>query len=146
MNHSPAYIITQYLISEGLLTDPQDSGDWPVYVGSLPDGDDVVDDAVGCFDQTPVKDGRLMQGENIFHAGGQILLRAKEYNTGYAKAQAIATALEQIDRDEQVIGSDTYRIDNVTQTTGVVVIGQEEENSKRRELFSVNFITTLKEV
>jgi len=146
MDHSPAYIIVEYLIGEGLLSDPTVGGEWPVYVGLLPDDDDVVNDIVGCMDTPSLKDGRLMNtGENIFHKGVQLLLRAEVYNTGYEKAQALATALEGVSREQKVIGSKTYQIDNVSQTTGIVVLGQ-EEGSKRRELFSVNFLTTLKEV
>ena len=146
MDHSPAYIIAHYLRDEGILSDPTGNDSWPVYVGALPDGDEVVHDVAGCIDTTPVKDGRLMSlGENLFHAGIQLLLRAETYNTGYQKAQAIATALEGVNRDEITISLKTYRIDNVSQTTGIVVMGQ-EEGSKRRELFSMNFLTTLKEI
>ena len=38
MDQSPAYILAQYLISEAVLIDPAESGDWKVYVGVLPDG------------------------------------------------------------------------------------------------------------
>jgi hypothetical protein len=145
MDHSPAYIIAQYLIGEGLLVGPTDSGDWPVRVGSLPDGKLIPDNAVACIDTAPEKDGRLMIGENIFHYGVQILLRAKKYNIGYAKASAIASNLELVARVQEIIGAKTYRIDNVSATTGIVAIGQ-EEGTKRRELFSLNFLITLKEV
>jgi|GEM_PF-4541833 len=148
MNHSPAYIMAQYFIEEGLLTDPSSSGDWPVFVGILPD-DNILDldhDIAACIDTASVKDGRIFEdGENIFHYGFQILIRATNYNTGYQKAQELADTLELIDRDTVIISSTTYRLDNVTQTTGVVVLGQ-EEGSKRRELFSINFLVTLKEI
>ena len=145
MDHSPAYIISKYLIGEGLLTAPGDSGDWPVYVGILPDGDKTENNIVACVDTSPVKDGRIMStGENIFHHGCQLLLRATAYNTGYSKMQALQAALEAVNRDSIAISTSTYRLDNITLTTGVVVIGQ-EEGSERRELFSLNFLVTLKE-
>jgi hypothetical protein len=146
MEYSPAYIMAQYLIDEGLLISPGDSGDWPVFVGSLPDGDDAADEVVMSMDTSPVKDGRIFEnGENIFHYGFQLLIRATAYNTGYAKAQALADNLESIRRNTLVISSTTYRIDNVTQATGIIVLGQ-EDGSKRRELFSLNFLVTLKEI
>jgi hypothetical protein len=145
MNHSPAYIIAQYLINEGLVTDPSEVGLWKIYVGAMPDGDDVEHDLVGAMDTTPVKDGRLMTGTTIFHHGVQLLLRSSAYNAGYAKITALAEAMDAVDDDQVTIGSDTYEIANVTHSTGVVVLGQ-EEGTKRREMFSVNFLATLKEV
>jgi len=145
MDHSPAYIIAQHLIDEGLLTDPTGSGDWPGFVGALPDGEDVDHDAVGCMDTSPIKDGRIMGGESMLHYGVQLLVRADAYNTGYAKAQALMSELESLDDNDVIIGSDTYEINNASTTTGVVVLGQ-EEGTKRREMFSVNFLITITEV
>jgi hypothetical protein len=150
MDHSPAYIIAQYLIGQSLLSDPTGSGSWPVYVGTLPDGNQAQDDAAGCMDTSPVKDGRIMSnGETIFHPGVQILLRALAYNTGYAKCEALMTALEAVSGAQETINSKTYQIDNVSPSTGIVVLGQEAQevnSSKRRELYSMNFIVTLKEI
>jgi len=146
MDVAPAFIMREYLIDEGLVTDPDSSTDWPAYIGQLPDDNNIKDDIVACIDTTPIKDGRIMEdGENIFHYGFQLLIRAIDYNTCYAKASALASALELVNRDEVVISGTTYRLDNVTQATGVVSLGQ-EEGSKRRELFSVNFLVTLKEI
>jgi len=150
MNHSPAYIIAQYLIGESLLSDPTGSGSWPVYVGALPDGNKVEDNAVGCIDTTPIRDGRIMSsGETIFHYGVQLLLRARAYNTGYAKAEVLLSALEIVAGIQEIISLKTYQIDNVSPSTGITVLGQEAQEinvSKRRYLFSLNFLVTLKEI
>jgi len=143
MNETPAYIIKSYLVGEGLLTDPADSGDWPVYTGVLPDSPEVVDDIVACMDTSGVKDGRSMKtGVTLFHQGVQILLRSEDYNDGYAKVQTLADALAEIQNAEEVISGTTYEINNVTQTTDVIVLSQ-EEGSKRRGFFSVNFLVTI---
>ena len=145
MDNSPAYIITQYLIDQDELLAPDaSSGDWKVYVGVLPDGVQVDHNAVGCFDTSPVKDGRLMIGTPIFHYGVQLLVRSSGYNEGYAKAFTLGEALDAVQNVEQAIGSTIYTINNVSQTTGVVVLGQ-EEGTKRREMFSVNLLVTLTE-
>ena len=150
MNYSPAYILSQYLIDEGLAVEPSDSGDWPIFVASLPDGDEIPDDAIASIDTAGVKDGRLNEtGENIIHYGVQIIVRSEihDYLSGYTKAQAIESKLETVDRNEVMIDSgNVFRLDNVSTTSGVVAIGQEEENSKRRNLFSCNFLVTLKEI
>ena len=149
MNYSPAFIISQYLIDEGICVDPSDSGDWPVFVVLLPDGDEVDDNALACFDTAPLKDGRVMEGENIFHYGVQILIRsdANDYSGGWTKAKEIESAMEELNRTEITIDSgNVFRVDSATDTTGVVAIGQEMENSKRRNLFSCNFLVTMKEI
>ena len=148
MDYSPAYIMSKYFIDEGLLDDPTGSSpDWPVYVGALPDGNLTDNDAVGCLDTTPVKDGRVMEdGDNIFHHGIQLILRSLAYNTGYAKIDELKENLETVNRDTVTVDGDTFRLDNVTLSTGIVTLGQEDEGSKRRELFTLNFLVTLKEI
>jgi len=144
VNHSPAYILANYLIGEGLLQDPSESGGWPVYVGQLPDGPEAPDDAAVSIDTTPVKDGRVMGGAALFHYGVQLLLRSEGYNEGYAKAVDVAGALDGVDDDLVVLGANTYKLVNVSQATGVVALGQ-EKGTKRRWMFSMNFLATLQE-
>lgn len=147
MNHSPAYIVQQYLIDEGIAIDPSVDADanWAAFVGVLPDGDKVDHDCMGVFDTSPLRDGRVMSGDTLYHYGVQVLLRSSDYNAGYAKADAIQTALEAVSRDNITIDSTTYRLDNINPTTGIVTLGQ-EEGTKRRTVFSLNFLVTLTEV
>jgi hypothetical protein len=146
MEHSPAYIISRHLINEGLVTSPSSFVDWPIYVGSLPDGNETKNNAVSCNDTESVKDGRSMvSGETLFHSGVQLILRATAYNTGYAKIDDLKDALEDVKRTTVSVSGTDYRLDSITLTTDIVVIGQ-EEGSKRRELFSLNFIVTLEEI
>ena len=145
MDNSPAYIMAQYLIGEAYLSDPSSSGDWKVFVGNLPDGDDVDHDAVGCMDTTPIKDGRVMEtGETLFHFGCQLIIRSSDYNEGFAKADELKLFLETIQRDTETISGTVYRLDNITIASGVIALGQ--DGPKRRELFSLNFLVTLKEL
>ena len=145
MNHTPGYILAQYFISAGALITPGESGSWPVYVGKMPDGRHAPHNAVAIMDTTSVKDGRLMiTGENIFHPGIQILVRATDFNEGYAMAVSLAALLEPLANEDVTVESDEYRIAAITQTTGVIPLGQ-EEGSKRREMFSTNFLATIKE-
>ena len=146
MNYSPAYVIAEYLISQGELSNALESGDWKVYIGSLPDGADVDHDAVASIDTTNVKDGREMGSLPLFHYGVQLLVRSSAYMTGYVKAQDLADALGAIQNATVTVDSSySYEIANVTDTSGVISIGF-EEGTKRRNLFSVNFLVTIKEV
>ncbi|MHA1344986.1 MAG: phage tail terminator protein [Candidatus Heimdallarchaeaceae archaeon] len=145
MDHSPAYIIYKYLVAEGLVTVPTAGDDWPMFVGNLPDGNDVKNNATACLDTTPVKDGRVMEGETIFHEGCEILLRSVDYNPGWAKMKALKDALDAVNRNTITILTKTYRLDSITLATGITSLGQEENSPKRREMFSLNFLVTLKE-
>ena len=146
MDHSPAYILVQHLISEGEVSAPTSSGSWPSYVGVLPDHDTVEDNAVAVMDTAPVKDGRIMGGSPLFHDGIQILIRSSAYNTGFSKASDLAAALAAIDDSEiEVESGSTYNLASITQITGVISLGQ-EPGTKRRYQFSVNFLATIQEV
>lgn len=146
MNHSPAYILAQHLIAESLLSDPSGSGTWPGFVASLPDGDSVDDDAAALVDTAPVKDGRIMGGDPLFHHGCQIVLRSSEFNAGYSKIDALAAAFADVDDTEVTIESGvTYTVASVTQISGILSLGM-EPGTKRRWLFSANFLATFQEV
>ena len=84
-----------------------------------------------------------MGGLPLFHHGFQLLVRSSDYNTGYAKAQALATALAAVDDATVEVGADfvSYLLHSVTQTTGVVAQGQGE--NQRRWLFTVGFLVTI---
>lgn len=145
MNHSPAYILAQYLIGEGGASDPLASGSWPLFVGALPDGDRTEDDALAAMDTAPMKDGRTMGGAPLFHHGVQLLLRSSDYNAGYSKIHALGVALAAVDGASVVEGGSIYTLFNISQTTGVIALGQ-EAGTKRRVMFSVNFLATIQEV
>ena len=58
---SPAEILKEWLIAQGLVSFPNLLSDWPCYASSLPDDDTyVVDNVVAVYDVVPEKDGRHM--------------------------------------------------------------------------------------
>lgn len=144
-SHAPAEVLRSYLVGEGVLGDPEGSSlTWPGYVGFLPDKEDVPDDAASLHDTEGTKDGRLMRGTNILHPGITVLVRARDYDEGWTKAQAIASALEEATGDTEVVGATTYTLRNVSQQGPVIALGL-EEGTRRRFLFSINFLATLSE-
>ena len=144
MDHSPAQIIVQYLVDEGLATEPDSSGEWPVYTGHLPDGTGVVDNVLAVYDTPGTKDGRPLDGLPLFHDGIQVRVRSTDYSTGWIKARAVADALGEISEEVVAVDGTDYIIHNISQSTAVVPLGQ-EEGTKRRDHFTVNFLATLKE-
>ena len=143
LNDSPAFILTRFLIAQGELIIPGESGTWPVYTGALPDGGNVEHNAVVGIDTAGVGDGRIMNGSPLFHHGVQLMIRSTDYNVGYAKAAALAEELAVANQTAVDVGDDTYVIHAIKQTSSVTSLGQEPE-SKRRYLFSVNFTATIR--
>ena len=144
---SPAYILASYIVenSIGFMTNPVNEDDWPLYISYMPDGSDIKTNCGSVYDTSGLKDGRLMEGQVIQHYGIQLRIRCDTHTTGWAKAEAIASALDAIVNDTVTIGSVEYRIYNVSRSGPVISLGM-EEGTKERRLFTVNFIVTMKRI
>lgn len=146
MNKSPAEILAKYLQDILTVDDPTRSNQWPIYISHMPDGDDAPGDCVAIYDTTGFLDGRYMEtGQVVEHPGVQIKVRATDYGTGWAKAKEIATDFRQIRKTEVVLEGITYKVHSITSRTPILVLGV-EGGTNRRELFSINFTTTLEEI
>ena len=132
-------IIQTYLVGEGIVTEPSDGGDWPLYTSHLPD---VIGDCGAIYDRSGKLDGKLSNGEVISHPGIQLSIRSDDYETGYAKAEAIALLLDGVNKETVVIGTDSYLLQNVSRAAFII----SNIDAKRRFLFMVNFLVTLKKL
>jgi len=140
----PVDILAPYIIAQGIgsLTAPAAGSDWPLYTAYQPDDSSVKTNSA-CFYDTPgIKDGRLMAGSAITHYGMQLRIRCDTYTTGYAKAEEVAVAMDDIFNASQVIGANTYTIQNISRQGPVIPLGV-EKGTKGRQLFVVNFRATL---
>ena len=144
LSDSPASIVAQYLIDQGIMTLPTAGSNWPVYVSHLPDGDDVKDNAGAIYNTTPVLDGRLMVGTTIQHYGVNIQVRVEDEETGWDKCTAIMAALDAIHNTSVVRNSTSYLLVNVSQTSGINPLGL-EAGTIRRYRFTMNYIVTMKQ-
>jgi len=139
-------ILAAYIINELLLmTSPSDEDDWPLYVSSMPDGDNVKTNCGAIYDTAGVLDGKLSSGEVIQHPGIQIRIRSDNYEMGYAKIEKIALTLDDICWNTITIGEDSYLLQNISRTTPVVPLGS-ERGYKRRFSFTVNFLCTIRKI
>jgi hypothetical protein len=111
----------------------------------MPDGETIEQDSAVIYDTAGLKDGRLMSGANILHHGLQVRIRAASYEDGWAKAESVLSVMEAIVNEEITIDAVDYIINNVSQTSTIAALGA-EPGTKRRELLTVNFLATLKEV
>lgn len=143
MNDSPATIISEILFAANLFGRPTALPlDWPLYLGFVPDKVGIPDEIAAIFDTEGVKDGRLMSGKNILHHGVQILTRSLARRVGYEKLAAVEALIEQLSRTSVMVGSNTYMVVNVSQTSPILSLGH-EEGDKRRSLYTINALCTI---
>lgn len=136
LNHSPAKILADLLVSLGFGVAAPASSGWPVYVGSEPTSPDEV---ITIYDTAGVTNGRdMVVGERSEHRGLQLRFRAGDYLTGYVKASAVADALDkQTGKVTVTIGATTYTIWTVVRRSDVISLGRKVDKSQR-DVFVLN--------
>ena len=141
---SPASILASYIINTLGLMSGYSSDDWPMFIGSLPDSDNIADDAGAIYDTSGVLDGRLMRnGTIIEHEGVQIRIRSVEYNDGWQKINDIMDALDAVLNVEVTVDSYDYVLNSLSRAASIAIMGADE---KRRYSFTVNYLCTITEV
>lgn len=143
--HSPADVVRRLVIGLGHGTAPAiPPGAWPVYIGTEPS---APDDCVTVFDT----EGRIVgavqhNGEVQEYHGIQVRVRAADYATGYAKARAIAVALDtDVERDAVTVGAGSYCACSVTRTSDVVSLGLDRPQG-RRQVFTFNALANVRQL
>lgn len=152
MHHPPALILLQYFKDLGYLTSQEDELDWPGYHSHLPDvtKEQQPKNVAALYDTSGVLDGRLMEtGEVIRHPGVQVRVRSGSYLVGYRKIEELRLAMAAIRRTTVTLTDEnnddySYRIDNVTMSGDVAVMGQRDKT--RREEFTQNVLLTVTEI
>lgn len=144
MDHSPAKVLAELLkaSSSAPFTNPADSLSWPLFIASMPDGENVENDCGALFDTVGVREARLLSGTNVFQHGVQVRIRATVYQDGWAKGEEVEAILSAIHNEPVVVGAATYLVDDVSQATPMFALGQ-EPGTRRREIFTVNFLVRL---
>ena len=134
---SPADVLAAYLLAAGITADRVAAGDWSTYVSHMPE---KPDNAVALYDVSPLKDGRMRDGTVVQHFSVQILVRSRVRSTGWSKMQIIAGSMDTVDRNVVMCNGTNYRIQTVTRASGPTDLGEEEESSKKRRLFTLNVV------
>ena len=137
--YTPAEILRAYLLT---LADFSDSDALPIYISSTPE---QPDDCITIYDTAGVIHGKLMNGVTVERYGVSIRIRHREYNAGYVQALEVTEALSDLhDTDVVMTGGVTYTIQNASKTSPIASLGVEQGSSKRRDLFTVNYLLTVK--
>jgi hypothetical protein len=149
LTHPPAQIIRQLLIDLDQGTNPEASGEWPIYAVEMPDS---PSDVVFVSDTEGRTFGRYHPtGETVEKYGIQFLFRS-EGLYGYLKAADISSAVDvyvrrnevHMDEDEDYPEAD-YMVNAVHKIGPIVRIGKEPD-SGGRWLWSLNCIASIEPI
>lgn len=141
---SAAEVLRELLIEQGLGTLPTLAQAWPIYVSFLPD---EKDNALCIYDVAGRLDGRLMAtGEQIEHKGFQVMVRGTTYTEVWEKVQAVALAFDAIEGSAVAVDSaNAYTLNNVSRSGCPVSLGLEEVGDRRRYVFTINGVVTMRQ-
>lgn len=144
LTHSPNDVLRRLLVNMGKGVLPgAPTAVWPIGVVRP----DKPDNCVTVYETEGRRDGRTMNGGEVwYHPGVQIEVRSADHNTGYLKANQLATCCdEEIYNETVTFEGKTYTITNVSRVGQVMSLGYETPES-RRELFTFNATVTITQV
>lgn len=151
LTHSPADVLRHCLISLGYGVIPSVSAVWPIFCDSEPD---KPDNCITLYNTQGKESGRTMtDGERQEFPGFQVRVRCVNPVDGFAKARAIAVALDEEVYDEGVTvnpdtgstTSENYLLHSVSRSSQVIPLGKETPTSKRN-VFTVNGVFSLRQL
>lgn len=139
--HSPAQVLARCLVELALGTDPLAEGLWPIGAAAEPS---TPDNCVTVYDTSGFDHGRdHVTGQRQEHHGVQLRVRAATHKIGWAKARALAVALDEaVYQETPTIDNIRYLIHAVTRTSDVLTLGKEPASQRR--LFTINAKLTLR--
>lgn len=138
--HSPANILRQVLVDLGLASYPP-AAQWACSIDVEPD---EPEDSITLYDTDGRDFGRTMpDGERQEMHGVLIRVRSGDGQEGYAKARAVAAALDSVRMQAVTVGSAAYLVWSVSRTTDVVLLVKETFVSKRN-LRTLNCVVSVR--
>jgi hypothetical protein len=138
--HSPSDVVAHVLWGLELGTDPEANGAWPAGVGGEPDS---PDNCITVYDTTGRSLGREgPTGRRTEYYGIQARVRAAAHTVGWAKANAIAVALDRASYVRVTIDGIGYRMETFIRTGPVISFGEARTQSPRR-VFVINGLAVI---
>lgn len=119
------------------------STNWPVFATNEPSD---PDNCITVYDATGENNGRTMpDGEQQTKHAFQVRVRAVTHAVGFAKANAIAIALDEDVYQETVhVDSTTYLVHAVSQRGDILSLGK-GNTADRRSLFTINGLVVVRQ-
>ncbi len=150
MIHSPAQILAQHLIDQGIGTTHTTTSDWSVFVDHAPTPDDLVPKKIiSVINQTAIIQGRYhsnrsgQQGKTVKQEGIQCVIRSDDPNDAWTKANDIANRFDAILRTNVTVEKRDYLVQSVTLVTSIVSLGEDPELRLRN--FSLNATASIRQ-
>jgi hypothetical protein len=137
---SPAKVIQRVLVSNGVAAV---GGQWPIYIGYLPD--DATDQSMAVYNTAGTVDGRDMRlGNKIIHPGVEVRIRSQGYEIAFNKAVEVARLFDSVKQLVIDVEGVIYRIQNISRTSDIQYMGVEEIGDRKRHNQTVNAIITIR--
>jgi hypothetical protein len=143
LEHSPADIIRQLLLDLSIGVSNQNS-QWSVFISGEPD---LPDEVITVYDTLGIELGRSMVTGDVYQTPGiQIRVRSRDHKTGWLKCDSIRHRLsKEVNWATVTIGGKQYRVHAAVRMGGVLSIGTDSPNTKRR-VFTLNFQVSIRPV
>lgn len=143
--YTPKDFIVKYLRDVGIFTDPDDADVWPLYAGSMPDGDGTADDCAAMYDTTGVLDRKTHRGSTGVRYGIQLRVRSLLEKDGWSRIAAAGATLDFV-HNALVTLTDGHEatILNVSRATPIAPLGREVKSNKVRYLHTLNFLVSFR--
>lgn len=138
--HSPAAIVTQFLIVEGYSND-YSSTTWPTFRHNTPDYPDnmiVVFNTSGIIQGFTQNDGQAQEQQGV-----QILVRSNLEEIGYTKIKEMVNNLDQIKLKTVTIDATSYQVKSFNRSSDILFLGKDMKNSSR-VLHTVNYVFSVR--
>lgn len=151
ISSSAANIIWAYLTSfdPSIVTDPEDDGLWPMFIGTLPEGE-TTSSACCISDIQGDLDGRHMNGSTVEHQKVQIKVRALDYDEAWLKMQVLCGLLEAVQNEEVSLDNTIFIIYSISMASSITRVDNtlSSFSSIRNEnyVFSCSFTCTIRKL
>ena len=136
--HSPAEIVRDWMVSQGLGATPAQGGtqpEWPIVVDAITP---TPNDCIAVADTTGVKFAKDAYGNATEHFGIQVMVRAGTRRPAWVKANVICEAFDNLLSSATVtIGASSYCLGMIRRTSSSPIRMPPEQGSSRR-MFSIN--------
>ena len=146
LNHTPAEIISQWLIVNSQAQHPKEADDWSQFIGILPEArpeNKVPINASCVYDVAGLTDGKIHRTKKTtVHPGINVQVRSEDRNLGWRHSTHLFNKLDGIKRETIKLPDDgDYLIHGCRMTTTIIPLGFQQEGNYY--LFSLNLITTI---
>lgn len=143
--HSPARILAAYLVAQSLATAHDSGSAWACFDNFMPDDEAVSDSAIAVYDTGGAQSGRqVSNGDPIEFPAVQVRIRSLSDDAAWAKAKAIAAAMNALTSGSVSLGGSDYTLRSVSQQSPVLPLGR-ERGPRRRVSLTINYLVTLTE-